>query len=99
MILIVNCVLQKCLRVVENMRNGVGTENHKKDNTNSINGKLENNETSNSKPNDDKDKSNSDDKDNTVKIIILTVVKQIKTKNVKMKIKRTGVPRRHRDRA
>ena len=65
MILIVNCVLQKCLRVVENMGNGVGTENSKKDNTNSINGKLENNETSNSKPNDDKDKSNSDDKDNT----------------------------------
>ena len=40
------------------MRNGVGIENPKKDNTNSINGKLENNETSNSKPNDDKDKSN-----------------------------------------
>ena len=39
------------------MINGVGTENSKKDNTNSINGKLENN--------DDKDKSNSDDKDNT----------------------------------
>jgi hypothetical protein len=47
------------------MGNGVGTENSKKDNTNSINRKLENNETSNSKPNDDIDKSNSDDKDNT----------------------------------
>ena len=83
------------------MGNGVGTENSKKDNTNSINGKLENNETSNSKPNDDKDKSNSDDKITlmSVKIILLTVVKQIRTKNVKMKIKRTGVPRRHRNRA
>lgn len=47
------------------MGNGVGTENPKKDNNNSINGKLENNETRNSKPNDDIDKSNTDDKDNT----------------------------------